>query len=1323
MPLPSSLYNTHKRMFQSLITLAVLAATLLECCASDVHYITPSHTVGCASSEPCFTLDEYTSVDAVERFNDNTEVQFMPGVHYLSGGTQHVLIRDRFNITLTGVSSSSNETVDIVCSNDTGFLFMNISELTISNLAFTFCGVQVEPQLLYEILFNQTRTFFIFSPLEMIAVGFVNVFSLQMSNVVIQNSTGFGVLGLNILGNSTITESHFLYNNFYTVSQALCMNLNSSDAFYQCTGGNVVLAYSDLLECPDVNQQYELEIISSSFVFGADIVGNTGSGLIIALSQSSYGVHINVDNATMMGNTASSGANIAIIMYDHVDNSSINIHNTYSGFGNPNFEPSLLRVLTRGYHRGAGLYFKYGDRPPSNFKTTCAQREELHQKEILRISDSWFVSNNGILGTGMMLTYYNVDSIGTVQMVVIENSVFADNLGSPGSALFIGQISPINNAILIKFLIKNCTFLNNNYPTTDLLNSVQQLEFDVLNAVQIISIEDITFADCSFIDNTGSAVYTYDSTLRFIGEITFENNSGIYGGAMSLHANSHILLTRNTTVMFTNNTARFRGGALFISSVTYRIRALCFWQIDDNQELGPVVISTPGSQSHDLPNISELLNINVLFDGNDASEAGTALYGGNIDTCNLLSTINVVSQTETTTIFDQIFQFDNSTEKNASLISSEPFSVCLCVDEVPNCSIHVHNISVFPGNTFDVSVTAHGQRGGLSPAVIFADFLLPYDIQHPPRLGHLQDTQEIGNNCTTLRYSVSSTDSSLRMLLAIENSILRLEPTYVNISLLPCPPGFDLSGDPPMCSCDTVLTAAGVKCDLSTQTVIREAPMWIGKEYLDENSDKKHIFVHEFCPYDYCLPGIISLDLVQQDMQCSFNRTGILCGACQQNLSRQLGSSACAECSNYYLFLLIPFALAGIVLVLLLFLLDVLTVSVGTINGLIFYANIVQFNRGVFFPSGESNVLTVFIAWLNLDLGIKTCFFNGLDPHILTWLQFAFPLYMFAIVGVITILSHRSLFISKVFGKHVVPVLATLIVFSFTKLLRTFIKMVAFTSIEHSDDTVSVAWFINPNIGYLQGAHILLFIIAVIGGVFVILPFTFVLLCSPCLLARSSHQPFKWVNKMKPFFDAYQGPYKDKFRNWTGFLLIVRIVLFVTFSFNVAGPNIILLVTIVAMQTLSLFSWIGGGVYKQWPLNLLEFSFFLNLGVLSAASLFLLTHSGSAVRQTIVVDISVSIALVEFVGILIYAIYACISFHCASKNEGEQVPRKSSLLDLGMQFLARRRSSAAQTELTVNSSSSSTREMVTAVELVHNGSDDFSIRLRESLIETHHLSQ
>ena len=179
------------------------------------------------------------------------------------------------------------------------------------------------------------------------------------------------------------------------------------------------------------------------------------------------------------------------------------------------------------------------------------------------------------------------------------------------------------------------------------------------------------------------------------------------------------------------------------------------------------------------------------------------------------------------------------------------------------------------------------------------------------------------------------------------------------------------------------------------------------------------------------------------DSQCNYNHSGILCGACQPGLSLALGSERCLPCTNKYLALLIPFTLAGPVLVGFIKLLD-LTVSQGTFNGLIFYANVIQANYYIFLPSKSTNILSIFIAWLNLDLSVETCFVEGLDAYYKTWLQFVFPFYIWSIAGLIIILSKYSRRVAKVMGNNSVPVLATLFLLSYAKLFRIIITALSY---------------------------------------------------------------------------------------------------------------------------------------------------------------------------------------------------------------------------------------------------------------------------------------
>ena len=123
-----------------------------------------------------------------------------------------------------------------------------------------------------------------------------------------------------------------------------------------------------------------------------------------------------------------------------------------------------------------------------------------------------------------------------------------------------------------------------------------------------------------------------------------------------------------------------------------------------------------------------------------------------------------------------------------------------------------------------------------------------------------------------------------------------------------------------------------------------------------------------------------------------------------------------------------------------------LTVSTGTINGLIFYANIVRANTATFFPGQVANTFfSWFIAWLNLDLGIETCFCNGLNAYAKTWMQFIFPVYIWFMVSVIVVSSHYSTRAARTFGNNGVSVLATLFLLSYSKLLRVTITILNFS--------------------------------------------------------------------------------------------------------------------------------------------------------------------------------------------------------------------------------------------------------------------------------------
>jgi hypothetical protein len=232
------------------------------------------------------------------------------------------------------------------------------------------------------------------------------------------------------------------------------------------------------------------------------------------------------------------------------------------------------------------------------------------------------------------------------------------------------------------------------------------------------------------------------------------------------------------------------------------------------------------------------------------------------------------------------------------------------------------------------------------------------------------------------------------------------------------------------------------------------------------------------------------------------------------------GSSECKNCSNVYLMSISVFILAGMALVFLLTLLN-MTVSVGTLNGL---ANILQANRTTFLPPTTSDVsapiaiLSAFVAWLNLDLGIPMCFFNGLTTYVKTWLQFVFPLYILAMVGAIIVASTYSSKVTHLFRNNAVPVLATLVLLSYTKILRILIAAFSFTTLTGSDGYYSVVWLTDGNVQYFEPKHAILFVVSLTVLLVVGIPYTLTLTASPWIQRSQCHWLSTLCSKFKPLF-------------------------------------------------------------------------------------------------------------------------------------------------------------------------------------------------------------
>ena len=312
--------------------------------------------------------------------------------------------------------------------------------------------------------------------------------------------------------------------------------------------------------------------------------------------------------------------------------------------------------------------------------------------------------------------------------------------------------------------------------------------------------------------------------------------------------------------------------------------------------------------------------------------------------------------------------------------------------------------------------------------------------------------------------------------------------------------------------------------------------------------------------------------------------------------------------------------------------------SVGTINGLIFYANVVKIYEHIFFPKGSLPFLSLFISCLNLDLGIETCFIDGMDSCSKTWLQFIFPTYVWFLLILIVILSRYSSKVVRLVGRQVIPVLANMILLSYNKLIRTVFLVLCYTDVPCSGEkNISFKlWYIDATVPYFRGCHIPLFLFSLTIFILLIIPYTFYLLTIPLFEGPLSKYICcqKLSTYIKPFFDAYGGPYKDKCRFWTGFLLLVRLVLALVVSVDTEATVSLDVLTSILVVINFMYLPLRG-VYQQLPLACLELFFILNLILMA----YINTQTFDEKKGEALTKVLVSLAFVVFCGILIYHVW------------------------------------------------------------------------------------
>ena len=358
--------------------------------------------------------------------------------------------------------------------------------------------------------------------------------------------------------------------------------------------------------------------------------------------------------------------------------------------------------------------------------------------------------------------------------------------------------------------------------------------------------------------------------------------------------------------------------------------------------------------------------------------------------------------------------------------------ICYCENGLPDCSKEIPYITIKSGEKVIIDVALVDRRNH----TISGSVENKMNSSEPVQIRGDQNIQYVINGCTPLTFTIlysSKASQQLIMSTQTKNTGSERSIKINSLACIYCPVGFQQINKHDAISCNCVcdemkLGSYIVGCNYLKETITKKyTTAWISYLSVKNTSD---YLIYPYCPMDYCLPPDVTVEMNLNlpngaDAQCAHNRSGLLCGACSPGLSLSLGSSHCIPCPTNWPGLLVAIIisslLAGFILVATLLMLN-LTVATGTLNGLIFYANIVGANQHKFFPPMTSFV-TVFLSWLYLDLGIDTCFFDGMDFYWKTWIQLAFPAYLLLLVVLVIIISEHSLKFAEIVAKgtHLQP--------------------------------------------------------------------------------------------------------------------------------------------------------------------------------------------------------------------------------------------------------------------------------------------------------------
>ena len=1137
-------------------------------------------------------LEEILCMDSEALHNNDVILLLDTGLTHNVSADKYCSLNISQSLTITSNSTGIMAHIDCIptCKEDPydkywtrGFVFYGTNgSLELRDLNITNCGTNLTGNVI-----GFGRAHINYTRHNAAVLAFIEIRSLIVYNVSIVGYNGFAIAAVNL------PNASFSYLNIsYSFNAQLLSKYGIS-----ILGSGVLVLYYDRMSSVPSHFKYSLTFFNTTFYHNyalhagyyrypdnsdASVPVTIAPGLSLFYTQNDVPATVSIVDTSFQHCFGYSAGALFILRL----NSSVESQTVVDG---SNFYNNTMLCSDCS---GAAILgsFYYNKKKTSN--TTHLPLVVTNSKFS---HNGW--RNSGAITIATSIKMYQSITSPRIHFIFRKVIFYRNNAYAAGSCIFANVYpSYTNKKNLVSFLLESVRAHDNKDIITFLLTKKDFMTVSLFHFTNFynITINGTTVEPGIFSHNYGSVFKILHSNLLLEGHLLFDSNTADKGAAFHLIGNSYIYIKNGLKAKFINNTSQSFGGAIVgIDSLDDR----CVFQ--------------PFTEAN-------YSNINLTFIGNEAKLAGNAVYSTRLYNCSI--EISNINQED---FYKEIFK--NTVQGD---VSSDAFTIFFCNNEklyhaYPGGSVHIPvSVQDVIGNpTYAVMTVMPSERKNVLKKLNwqFSDFQGSFIINGK-------------NVCTIINLTIHTMDTSTldKTSLLLFTMLGSFNINRVEVMLHSCPLGFQLDNRLGACVCSYLFIhikdfkEQSIICNTDNNTFTKPAGLnlWIGTDVTGKE------FQIAYCNPSYCNIGS-QYDLLHFNKTSSYlsssassetiplcygSRTGELCGECITNYSVVFGSTDCKHCSGQLWWLLTSMVCltAGPLLVFLLYALK-LTLTTGTLNGIIFYAQITHIVVTGYLNTpcpdcGQElfliKVSTIFVSWLNLNLGFPLCFYNGMTELWKAGLCLLFPLYLLSIVSFLIVLSRFSTKVSNRLSRSSIQVLVTVIHLSFTKLLEAVIDVFSSSLIFVEGRQARRVWYNSGAVLYASAEHKTLMIVtSVVVGV-ILLPYMVLVLFGKLLLRVDKLREY-----VRPLYEAIHAPFKEKKWYWFAlqqlFLLLVYVL--ETVSGGKAWSMLVLLILLIIFLYLQAFSM----PFKNKLINILNLSLVLGLNIEILVTQFIFLSNGS----------------------------------------------------------------------------------------------------------------